>query len=498
MKKIKILLINPVIKAEDKPRHFPCGIGLLAAIAKRNKFLVQVFDANAWRPNDEQLMNVFKADSWDVVAIGGLVTTYGYIKKCIQFASEFSPLSKIIAGGGFISAIPSEIMGLLPEIDIGVIGEGVASFPEVLERISGGENDFNDVPGIIWRDKNRQVRINQERPLLENLDSLPFPAYELFPLEIYFKNSSILMSEEAMQAKRRIPMLASFGCPFKCKFCFHLGMGGEIEINDNHVGVNFKKKPVIRNFSPEYLIEHIKFVRKKYGIDFISFFDENFVFLDKFTGGKWTDKFFDLWDKQGFGPDCVKKNVRHTNNNCKGIHWGATAHATLVSPGLLKKMRLRGCVYLDYGLESFDDRILRSIGKGANAKANEEAIKWSIEAGIRPIPNQIIGFPDEDFSSIKANVLAWQRLGIKSSPFFATPYPGSEWFYEYKDKILAQYNHKLEDFLLSLGEATRISAVISRNFNAVELLGLRDLMVNHDLKRIEEYEKTKGKNIFKC
>ena len=80
-------------------------------------------------------------------------------------------------------------------------------------------------------------------------------------------------------------------------------------------------------------------------------------------------------------------------------------------------------------------------------------------------------------------------MGIQVKPFFATPYPGSEWYYTYKDRILEQYNGDLEAFLLDLGDATKITAAICENFNAVELLGLRELMVNRDLKRIDEYER---------
>jgi radical SAM superfamily enzyme YgiQ (UPF0313 family) len=111
-----------------------------------------------------------------------------------------------------------------------------------------------------------------------------------------------------------------------------------------------------------------------------------------------------------------------------------------------------------------------------------------MEAGIRPIPNQIVGFPDEFFDSIRDSMLAWERMGIKCIPFFATPYPGSEWYYTYKDRILEQYGGDLEAFLLDLGDATKITAVISENFNAVELLGLRELMVQGNMKRINEYE----------
>lgn len=488
MENTKILFINPVIRSGDEPRHIPYGMAQLVAIARDKKYKIQVFDANAWRPLDKQLCEILALDNWGIIAIGGLVTTYGYIKKCVRYAKKICPEALIIAGGGFLSPIPCEIMTFLPEIDVGVIGEGVVTFPEIADRVARGEREFSDISGIIWRDKKGQVHLTPQRPLLKDVDSLPFPAYDMFPMEIYFKNSSLLLSEEIMQAKRRMDVMASYGCPFKCKFCFHLGLSGEIKTKNSQVTVDFKDKRTIRKHSPEYLIELIKYTRKKYNVDFVSFLDENFVFLEKLTAGKWTSRFFELWEKKGFVPNCIRKNITHNPKTCKGIHWGTTAHVALVNPKLLKKMRQMGCSYLDYGFESFDDKILKSIGKGATAEMNERALKWTLKAGIRPIPNQIIGFPEESFESIKKNVMAWKRLGIKSYPFFATPYPGSEWFYGYKDKILNQYDGNLENFLLDLGDATKVTAVISKRFNAVELLGLRELMVNHDIKRINEYE----------
>jgi radical SAM superfamily enzyme YgiQ (UPF0313 family) len=151
-------------------------------------------------------------------------------------------------------------------------------------------------------------------------------------------------------------------------------------------------------------------------------------------------------------------------------------------------MRKAGCSHLVYGYESFSPHVMKTIGKGATPEHNIRSFFWTLDAGIRPIPNQIIGFPNEDFESTYQNMDAWKRLGIVVKPFFATPYPGSEWFTVYRDWILQQYDGELEKFLLDLGDATRITAVISHNFNAVELLGLRELMVNFDYKRIRQYE----------
>jgi radical SAM superfamily enzyme YgiQ (UPF0313 family) len=488
----KILLINPVIRYQDKPRHVPYGLAQLSAIILKEGHQLQIFDANAWRPTDNEIKSVLRTDKWDVIATGGLVTTYGFIRKLVKFAREESPSSLIVLGGGVITPIPYDIMNFLQEVDVGVIGEGYVTFPEVLRRVAIGKNKWDDIQGIIWRDSSGRSHLNPERPLINDLDKLPFPAWDLFPVEIYFRGSSLLLSEEAMLSRKRLEIMCSYGCRFSCKFCFHLGLSGELTTKkreDGELDVFLTHKRKVRAHSPEYVIELVKKAKDEFDIDFVVFLDENFAGLanDK----EWFDKFSLLWKQMGFQPECVKQNREHDASFCKGIHWGTTAHAAQVNMDLLNRLRAIGCSYLDYGLESFSDKILKSLGKGSNSKKNEEAVVVTLKAGIRPIPNQIIGFPDESFESIKISVKAWDRLGIQNYPFMATPYPGSEWYFTYKEKILEQYSGNLEEFLLDLADATDITAVISKNFNSVELLGLRELMVNGDVKRIEEYEKTR-------
>ena len=128
----KVLLINPVVREEDTPKHIPYGIALLAAIADKEGHQVQIFDANAWRPSDAVLKDVMQADDWDAIGIGGISTVYGYTKKLLKAAQDYSPRSLIIVGGGMLTAIPQDIMRLMPEIHVGAVGEGFVTFqPEV-------------------------------------------------------------------------------------------------------------------------------------------------------------------------------------------------------------------------------------------------------------------------------------------------------------------------------------------------------------------------------
>ena len=121
-------------------------------------------------------------------------------------------------------------------------------------------------------------------------------------------------------------------------------------------------------------------------------------------------------------------------------------------------------------------------------RKNKSSIATCIASGIKPIPNIIIGFPEESFESVRNTINALVELGITAKPHFATPYPGSEWYYQYKDSILEQYNGDLEKYIMDLGDASKITAVISHEFSAVQLLGLQQIVYLKDLRILEQSE----------
>jgi anaerobic magnesium-protoporphyrin IX monomethyl ester cyclase len=492
----KVLFINPVVRQEDAPRHVPYGIALLASLAMEEGHLVQVYDANAWRLGDEVLRQAIEADDWDVIAIGGISTTYGYVKKICQLAETCAPDALLVVGGGLMTAMPRDIMQLLPQIDVGVIGEAFQTFNEILAQVDAGRLEPDKIPGLIFRAPSSHLVMTEPRELLQDLDTLPYPAYDLFPLEeIYFPNSQVLFSEEGMVAQRRLDINASYGCSLVCKFCFHLGISGDLKyIRDSNGEANVlfdapgSYTRTIRYHSPRYIVEMVKYLHQRYQIDFVGFLDENLMTMDVYSGRTWLKEICELWLAEGLQPQCVHDGVEH-NETCHGIHWSGTSHATLCNPNVLKTMRQAGCSHLVYGYESFSRQILKRLGKGSTPKTNIQSYFWTMEAGIRPIPNQIMGFPTEDFDSLRDSMHAWEQLGIVVRPFFATPYPGSFWYQVYKDQILEQHDGDLEKFMLAMGDATDVTAVISENFNAVELYGLRELMIRFDYDRLAEYER---------
>jgi anaerobic magnesium-protoporphyrin IX monomethyl ester cyclase len=467
----KILFVNPVVREEDVPRHLPMGIALLAAIAIREGHLVQVYDANAWRQPLEVLDKAYRADSWDVIAIGGLTTTYGFIKEACRRA-KLNSKAFLIAGGGFLTSMPQEIMGWIPQIDLGIVGEAFVTWPEVLAKIDRKDFDFSKTLGVIWKGK-----LNKTRPLIHNLDNLPYPAWDLFPLEeVYFKNSSSLFSEDAYLCKRRIDINASFGCSLVCRYCWHLGTTGDmaIEENEGQNEVVFSYGRNIRYHSPDYIVGMVSVLKDRYNIDFANFLDENLMTMDAATGGTWLTEICEKWIEAGMG-----------RGEPRQVLFAGTSHASLHRPEVLKKMYEAGCTHLVYGLESFDPHILKNLGKGTTRQKNIDSVRICMDTGIIPIPNIIIGFPEETFQSIENTLTALIELGIHAKPHFATAYPGSEWYYAYKDSIIRQYGD-LEKYILDLGDASKITAVISHNFTAMELLGLQEIIAQWNMRLLKQ------------
>jgi anaerobic magnesium-protoporphyrin IX monomethyl ester cyclase len=492
----RVLIINPVVREEDSPRHVPYGLALLAAIAMEKGHQVQVYDANAWRLGEDTLREVLEADAWQVIALGGITTAYGSIKRIVKTARESCPEAIIMLGGGVLTSLPQEVMSWLPEVDVGCVGEGFVTFPEVLAMIDFGERHWQRIPGTISRNESGEPVLSPQRTLLEDLDSLPYPAWDLFPLEeVYFKSSQMLYSPEGMLAKRRLDINVSYGCSMICRYCYHLGIAGDMRYatdESDKTTVEFDRpgnySRIIRYHSPAYIVRMVKHMHEKYGIDYVLFLDENLMTMDQHSGRSWLKEICRLWHVNGLAP-IPHLDAHGVMTGWEGVHWSGTSHATLCTREILKVMRAAGCSHLVYGYESFAPHVLKTVGKGSTPATNERSFYWTLEAGIRPVPNVIIGFPDEDFQSIRDNMAAFQRLGIQVRPHFATAYPGSEWFTVYRKSLEDQYGGDLEAYILDLGDATKITATISKNFTAVELIGLRELMCEGNRRQIDSYEK---------
>lgn len=499
---MKVLLVHPPVRVDHEPVDMPAGLMILASIAVNEGHQTALMDLNSQRPPPawSDVIKQMAVEKWDLIAIGGLSSMYKDIKKVIYVSRKLNPNSLIVCGGGFITYMPDKIMKFCPEIDIAGIGEGEETFKEILHAVDKG--DWKNVRGICYRE-NDQTIFTEPRPLIKNLDTLPYPAYDLVDVDTYFKYSGSLWFNGSWKSKRRINMVTERGCPRQCTFCTHNGMnrwdqeamlGKErLRLLDKEAGF----QSVVRFFSPRYVVDHALYLYEKYKVDYICLMDENNT-----ANPKRIHELCDLWIKEGLH---------------KKIQLGTGGDSPSITPEIVKHMKEAGFSFISIGGESGSDKVLKEdIGKGITSAHNQRAIDFLKAGGISPVMTFMVGNPNEDINDVLETVDFFIRNNAIVDPFICTPYPGTKIFMDNQDFILEQYDERLaivkksynphvseeqtkkwkdealEKFLLSLNNASDYSCTVSKHFDFADLIAIKYFMHQHNTEKILKLAHLRG------
>ncbi len=406
----KVLLINSPNRQSEPPRHYPYGIGIISSILRNNGYSVDYFDGNF--QTTAELYSVVAESNYSFIGLSGLVTTYEYQKNAIKTIKKANPAAIVGSGGGLASSADIALLELVPELDVLFIGEAEKSVLSFMKNLTGS---LDSVKGIAYR-TDQGIKRNPNEEFIKTLDDIPYPDIDLLNLERYFENKSFPLSPNVQSASRRGNVLTSRGCPYHCDFC------------SNTLG-----RKVIRYRSTDNVIGEITELIGKYHIDFISFMDESFLTNKKLVYA-------------------LSEELKKLNRN---IRWGIAARSTSVDAEILKEIKSAGCDYIYYGFDSGSENTLLRMNKKMTLDDNFNAFKLSVEAGIYPVPNIIIGYDNETMMNIEDNYRFFQRLiqygktlqksnekefferGFNNfgAIYFATPYPGSELYNRNKDSL---------------------------------------------------------------
>ena len=518
---LKVLFVVPEIRIDGKPLHFPFWAGILGAIVGKKGGSVGILDLNAIRMDfgvttipRKKIEEELTLDDWDIIGIGGLTSGYSRIKELVPIIRRAWPTSIIIGGGGWSTYNPDEILQLIPDLDLICIGEGEETFSELYDEIDNGSKDFEKINGICINSKS-VAKFTQPRALISDLNLIPYPDYNLFETDIYFRYSSLPLSLESFNSKRRASVVWERGCPRGCTFCSHNGMS-RIDLQNIYGEGNRKEGEKLVRISDQenntfqlparwpdarYAVDNIKLLVDKYNVDFISILDENMT-----SNLKWTKEFCDLYIEEGLD---------------KSVKWGTLGDApsVAVQPSIVKTLKEAGCTYISFGFESASDKVLnQDIKKGQIRSHLQKTVDTLIEAKMTPLTTFMIGNPHEDINDLMETLDFWIQNGIEVDPFICTPYVGSPIFYDNKDFIYQQYDEKLahvlagkysisdhvlkqwrlralDRFMSDCGDALQYTATVSQYFTIGELYALKNFMYKHDPKRLlqmahQRYEQT--------
>lgn len=379
---MKVLFIYPPW-TESTYVNLPLGVAYMAAVLLEEDHIVKVIDAPAEKIGVEEIKKRVKKFSPDFVAISAVTPMIKSAMECAIAVKKVSD-AKIIFGGVHPSLVPSEILAL-KQVDFVVRGEGEMTMKELVEG-----KLISSINGLSYK-KGKKITHNRERVLLEDLDKLPFPARDLFPLERYRQHLG--------EYKSFITMMTSRGCPFKCAYCI------------NSTNAMFGKR--YRAMSAERVVEEIKYILDIYQPKEIDFYDDNFTFNQKRV-----EKICDL---------IIKNKLK--------FKWKCSSRSEFVSEGLLKKMKKAGCYIIAYGAESGDEKILNRINRTQTLESVRKAFKLTKKAGIKTLAYFMIGLPGETKKTLEKTL----QFAIELDPDYAqfaiiTPFPGTKLYDIYKKK----------------------------------------------------------------
>ena len=384
---MKILLINPHITNADiyskysagAPCLPPLGLCSLGAVLLEKKHEVRIVDCAAENIGISQLRQQIDAFMPRVVGVTSTTVSYHAARQVLQVLKESYPEITTVLGGAHLSAIPLETMKDCETLDIGVVGEGEQTLAEVVERLESSQ-PLNGVPGTLIRYQGAIIQ-NPVRKPVSDLDATPVPARHLL------KDLRRYSHTPFRGARFTTTMITSRGCPFQCGYC------------DQSI---FGRK--WRAHSAEYVVKEIASLKERYGVEFISFEDDNFLLSKNRT--------IDI---------CREMLGRRLD-----IGWSCLGRANEVDEEVLPLMKMAGCSVVYVGIESGSTRILELINKKLKMEETEKGIRLIKQHGINVMGSFILGIPTETRAEMEKTIRLALSLPLDGVSFFMfTPYPGT-------------------------------------------------------------------------
>jgi len=378
-----VILINPPSSATNPT--LPLGLASIAAVLREHGVGVAAIDAWALGLDAEGVASAVRRNPPRIVGITMMSPRAPAALRVAAAVRETLPGAMIVAGGPHPSAVPRELLTNYTCIDAVAVGEGEFTMLDIVKAIVRKSN-LSGIPGVAWRDREGRIIMNPSRPLIADLDSLPSPARDLFPLERYRITPPYGMLHPAAT------MVTIRGCPYRCIYCSKSVFGS-----------------TVRAQSPSSVVNEVESLMRIYKVREIKFYDDDFTLL--------------MDRAEAICEEIVRRKLI--------ISWSCTTRVNLVNEELLRKMKEAGCWLISYGVESGSQRILDRACKGVTIAQVRDAFRWTREAGIKIHGYFMVGLPGETPETLRATIALAKELEPETTSWGPTMvYPGTPLFAE--------------------------------------------------------------------
>jgi anaerobic magnesium-protoporphyrin IX monomethyl ester cyclase len=441
---MRTVFINVDVRPDSQRRLLPVGLGYVVTAVSNAGIPFDIIDMVIDHMSMEELELRLTRCEYDVYALGCIVTGYKYVRRIAAIIRRVNPQAVIIAGNSVATSIP-ELLLRHTDVDIAVLGEADRTIVELLAAIDRGD-DPRTVPGIaLMRDD--ALTFTPSRPVIANIDTVGFPAWELFDLAKYDQYAAISANVLSSGKVKAYPVNSARGCPFACTFCYHVFKGEKY-----------------RKCSEPAIMKEIERLHRRFGANFISFWDEL--------------TFANIAGVESFIRQLARLDFR--------VAWDGAIRANLFNrshTGLLSELKAAGCDNMAFSLENGSAVILKAINKKIDVAQFIEQSNALWRTGIPPRTSVIFGYPQETRQTIRETIEICEQCNIFPSVGFLLPLPMTpiyEWAREnghigdevaYLERIGDRQDFHIN--LTSMSDSELVETVESELWRLAEKQGLK-------------------------
>jgi radical SAM superfamily enzyme YgiQ (UPF0313 family) len=383
-----VLLIQPSFvrkrQFENKRRSLvpPMMLHYLAKPLIEEGLNVDVLDLSTYAISDTRLKEYIRYWNPRIVGITSVTESFFSARGVAKLIRSTNPKTLIVIGGPHVSFKADETLQY-DCFDFVVRGEGDLAFADLVKCLLNNDGQgLSKIPGISYKENGRII--NHDRVLIKDLDKLGFPIRNKVNPERYVYSAVIMTSR---------------GCPFRCHFCSATAMAGG-----------------------RYRMRNIDSILEELDYLTVSLQNRRFSFSD---------------DTITAHPARLERICAHILNRNYATEWVCASRVDVVNNKLLQLMARAGCRSIQFGFESGNEDVLRSINKKITPEQILFATKLCVQHGIIPYGNFIIGFPEDTSSTIQDTynlALAIKKMNGTCDFAIMTPFPGT-YFYHHAEEL---------------------------------------------------------------
>ncbi len=364
---------------------FPFYLAYAAAVLEKTGMEVRLVDAIAEGLDNDAFLKTVTEYEPDLVLVETSTPSIYVDLALSQQIKQRLPGTRLALAGPHVSALPLETLGMAPFVDFILLGEYEYTLRELAECL-GDNGHLGAVNGMVWRATDGSLLTNPARPLIRNIDELPWPARHLLPMANYCDSFAGLPMPG-------LTVWASRGCPFQCIFCVwpNVMYGSQ----------------AYRVRDPIDVMDEIEQNVKKYNLKSFSFDDDTF----------------------DIGKPRVLKLCSEMKRRGLSLPWTAMARADTADREMLEAMADAGLYAIKYGVESGVQELVDAAHKKLDLEKVKETVRITKDLGVKVHLTFTLGLPGETQSTVQRTIDFARSVAPDSVQFsIATPYPGTPYY----------------------------------------------------------------------